>query len=291
MFVPAPEIARLGVEPSTAMDTRLRHRIARPDDYAHFTRLMPELQTNDPVPLAAQWTKDMMPGTLIFEEGDRVVGYAFVQPMAGTGYIRHVVVADGCRGRGIGAEVMRAVAEHLRAAGCARWCLNVKPDNVPAVRLYERFGMRKAYASRAVRLPWATTATLPRDATVALGRVIDPAEDALVEATFNLPAGQLAAARVRVGRVIVGLVSEGPPREWLGVASFDPSYPGAFPFRVRAPGLAPWLYEAMRPHARPELPDVQVVVEGDEALVETLMAHGGVPTLSIVHMVGDIPSG
>lgn len=90
--------------------------------------------------------------------------------------------------------------------------------------------------------------------------------------------------------MIVGLVKEGDARTWVGVASFDPSYPGAFPFRVRTPGLAPWLFEAMRPYARPEMPDVQVVVEGDEALVERLLAHGGVPTLSIVHMVGDIPA-
>lgn len=272
------------------METPLRHRLARPDDYAHFTRLMPELQTNDPVPPAEQWTKDMRPGTLIFEEGDDVVGYAFVQPMAGTGYIRHVVVADACRGRGVGAEVMRAVAEHLRVAGCARWCLNVRPDNVRAVRLYERFGMRRAYASRAVRLPWTTVATLPREATDAVGRVIEPAEDSEVESSFELPAGQLAAARARVGRVIVGLVTEGAPRGWVGVASFDPSYPGAFPFRVSEPGLAPWLFEAMRPYARPEMPDVQVMVEDDEELVERLLAHGGVPTLSVVHMVGDIPA-
>jgi hypothetical protein len=73
-----------------------------------------------------------------------------------------------------------------------------------------------------------------------------------------------------------------------GLARFDPSFPGAFPFRVRRPELARALLEAMRAHARAEFSYVGVVVEDDAALTELLRAAGAETRLEMLHLRGSL---
>ncbi len=44
------------------------------------------------------------------------------------------------RSRGIASEAIRQVEESLRAAGNLSFCMEVIPDNLPAMRLYHRLG-------------------------------------------------------------------------------------------------------------------------------------------------------
>ena len=131
------------------MEPHLRSRPASPSDYETFTRLFVELATGDPIPSRPSWEAGIAPTALFHEDaGGHVVAYSFHQLLGETGYVTHVVVDPAHRGKRLGRAVMDALAALFREAGCTRWCLNVKPENTAAVRLYESVGMRRAYASR-----------------------------------------------------------------------------------------------------------------------------------------------
>src|SRR6185369_15814645 len=106
-------------------------------DHGVMASLFPELGVDDPVPDLERWRREMVADTLIAEEQGRPVGYLYLQALRETGHVRHVVVSPEARGEGVGRALMAAAAERFRAAGAREWALNVKPDNVPAVRLYE----------------------------------------------------------------------------------------------------------------------------------------------------------
>ncbi|WBB59808.1 N-acetyltransferase [Streptomyces sp. WMMC500] len=76
----------------------------------------------------------------------RVVGYICVVPpssLAVNGHVRQIqglVVAPEARGAGVARALLRAGAEHARAAGARRLTLRVLGHNAPARRLYESEG-------------------------------------------------------------------------------------------------------------------------------------------------------
>jgi hypothetical protein len=187
---------------------------------------------------------------------------------------------------------MEAIAAHLRRGGCSRWCLNVKVDNVPAIRLYERCGLVRAHASTSLAFDWACLERLPREATEVEVRPVDPAEDAALEAAFNQPPGRFAHLRVLPSRVILRLVDPAQPDEVrVGVAAFDPTFPGASPFSVARPTLAAPLLAAIRPHASPADTEIKLHVEDDAPLDAALRAAGAAVRLEMLHMRGEIPRG
>jgi GNAT superfamily N-acetyltransferase len=261
--------------------------VARPAlaaDYAAFVGLFPELGVDDPLPDLERWIDVMMPGTLILEHEGAAVGYSWTKVFGDAAYVFNVVVAQGFRGRGAGRALMDAIAASARAAGVKRWSLNVKIDNEPALRLYERCGLVRVFRSASLALPWDGVAALPRDTNAATAHVVDAAEDASLESAFDVMPGRLADFRQQ-GRTLIALVEAGVP---AGLAAFNPSFPGAFPFAVTRPELAAPLLEAMRPHARPGDTFVRIGVEHDMPLVDALRTAGAEVKLDLFHMEGDI---
>ena len=274
-------------DPGDDIATPLHTRPASAADYPLFARLFPELGVADPVAPAEAWDERQRPSTLVHELDGAPVGYSYFEVMDTLGYVRNVVLDPEVRGRGLGLPLMRALADELRARGCDRWCLNVRPDNLPAVRLYQRAGLRIAYRSAALRFPWSTVDALPVADMSLETCPIDPVEDARVEAAFDLPRGQLASLRDKPWRVTLRLRDPAAPdRADLGFASFDPHFPGAYPLRVARPAYARALLLGLRPHTLPEPPYMQVVVEDDEPLRELLLASGAELRLDIVCMRG-----
>jgi GNAT superfamily N-acetyltransferase len=271
---------------------RLSARGAVAADYPHFARLFPELGVDDPIPPPDRWTSIYVPETVIFEDGGAVVAYAHAQALRGVGYVRQVVVDPARRGQGLGRAVMQEVAARLTAAGCSRWRLNVKPDNEPAVRLYRSVGLAPAYTGVALRFGWDMLARLPRGDRAVVARPVGPDDDAPIEAAFGLVGGLIASIRARGTSVLLRLVdaaaTDGAP---LGFASYDPQFPGAFPFRVGHPTLAAPLLDAIRPHELPGAPHMQVVVEDDEPLALVLIEAGATVRLRMLHMMGDLSGG
>jgi GNAT superfamily N-acetyltransferase len=272
------------------MDPRFSARPAVPADYDTYTRLFPELGVDDPIPGRERWEAELLPGTLILEEDGAPIAYALVKLFGERGYVFNVVVDPARRGRGAGGAVMEAIAAWMRRGGGKRWELNVKVDNESAIRLYERCGFSRVYRSTVLSLPWDCVPALPRESASAVPVPVDAADDAALEAAFSVVPGRLADYRAR-RRTLLRLADPAEPGVHLGLASFDPAFPGAFPFAVARPTLAAVLLEGLRPHARPGDSKLNLVVERDAALAAVLGSAGGTVRLSMFHMEGEIPGG
>jgi ribosomal protein S18 acetylase RimI-like enzyme len=57
-------------------------------------------------------------------------------------FVKDLVVHEAWRGRGLGEALLRHVFRTFAARGAPAVELKVQSDNTPAVRLYERVGMR-----------------------------------------------------------------------------------------------------------------------------------------------------
>ncbi|MBK9264595.1 MAG: GNAT family N-acetyltransferase [Polyangiaceae bacterium] len=205
-------------------------RAATISDHGHYAAMLPELGVDDPILEPARWSAELMPGTLLFEENGVVVGYAWIVPMGDVAYVRHVVVAKNARGRGVGRFIMREIARRMRAAGCTDWVLNVKVDNVPAIRLYSSIGFEKEYDSASMRLAWDVVEHLPSEAGYS-ARLIERREDELVERAFNLLKNRIANVRLQNGWILMRLEDPMNPDDYgIGFTCFQPQFPGCFPF-------------------------------------------------------------
>ncbi|MBL8715649.1 MAG: GNAT family N-acetyltransferase [Myxococcales bacterium] len=257
-------------------------RAAHDDDYEIFTHLFRELAVPDPTPSRQKWRDEMAPHAAVALEDGVVVGYCYFQIFTEVGYVRHLVVSPTARRGGVGRALMAEARRRFSEVGCTRWCLNVKPDNVPAIALYQSLGLETQRESATVRLAWRHVPRLP---TTAATTVLDGARDEAVEHRFDLPKGQLSAARALPGRVLVTLLEADVV---VGFASFDPAFPGAFPFRVATAAHARPLLEALRAHAAPDDDWVSVVVDDGPLVQQALLAAGGEVRLQILHLAGPL---
>lgn len=258
-------------------------RPASSGDYAAFASLFPELEVDDPVPSPQAWESVLAPCTRVAVAGGDVVGYCFFQEYEDTGYIRHLVVAPRAQRRGIGRALMQDTAGRLRKNGKGFWRLNVKPDNRAALALYQGMGMNVQYAATSLRLPWTALESIPSG--LAVTRELTPARDSILENLFDLPQGQLAYGR-KQGRLLLEAVS-GSDQTPAGVAVFDASFPGAFPFRVVETGAVAPLLTAISVHV-PEHEVVNLVVEDDARLSAMLIAVGATVKDEILHLKGQL---
>ena len=261
----------------------LHFRAGDRDDYAPYAVLHPELAVPDPVPTREYFERVILPGLLVAEADGALVAFCVSELLEHSGYVRQIVVAPSHRRRGIAERVLREVARALATRGATAWELNVKPDNAAAIALYEKLGMRRQYHSTALRLAWRALDQLPGGAPNANVTLLAARRDEDAEGVFALPSGQLAQARAR-GRLVFALRTSSSDLD--GVAVFDPDFPGVFPFRLRAPGLARDMLEEIARHARAEHAYVNLVVEGDAELTALLRSAGAEVRLEFDHYFG-----
>ncbi len=76
-----------------------------------------------------------------------VVGSAVILFRAGTRSARiySLAVDASARGLGVGRRMMERAEKEARLRGCDRLRLEVRMDNIPAIRLYERFGFASTH--------------------------------------------------------------------------------------------------------------------------------------------------
>jgi ribosomal protein S18 acetylase RimI-like enzyme len=260
-------------------------RPARVDDYQRFAALFLEMKVDDAVATPERFQSELLPTTLIAEHQNHASGYAYFQVMDKTLYVRNVVTAPEARARGVGTALMQAMAARAREMGCTEWCLNVKPDNTPALRLYEKMGLHFKYTSKALRINWADVMArrAPPHEPQFRTRRIEVDEEARVERETGLVSGQLATSRETPDR-IQWLIEAG--HRVLGAAIFHPHFPGAYPFRISDASLALEFLKSLCVFANPEPHFVNLVIEGQPQVADVFLRAGATLRLDIVHLTG-----
>ena len=72
--------------------------------------------------------------------GEQVIGYACFWCVLDQGELGNVAVTKGWRGRGLGARLLTEMIGRAASRGVREVFLEVRPSNIVARRLYERFG-------------------------------------------------------------------------------------------------------------------------------------------------------
>ncbi|OLT36331.1 ribosomal-protein-alanine N-acetyltransferase [Actinomadura sp. CNU-125] len=75
--------------------------------------------------------------------GGEIVGYAGLASVGGHADVQTIGVAPGARGAGIGATLLTELIDEAVRRGDEGLFLEVRVDNAPARRLYERFGFEQ----------------------------------------------------------------------------------------------------------------------------------------------------
>ena len=259
-------------------------RAANAADYPVVARLFLELRVADPVPSAEHYASRMLPRVVVLEHEGDVRGYAHWQLYGRTAHLVHLVVDPRARGLGAGLALMQEVAQRVRAGGCARWYLNVKKDNVPAIALYQGCGLRFELEVWATRIAWSQLATLREAPSGAVAYTPDRTDDEGIAASLGVEPERLALLRLRQDIVLLGLREADAP---VGFAAFDPAYPGVHPIRLARPDLARSVFDALRPSARHE--HVHVTVEEDRALIGRLRVAGAEVLHEVFRMSATLP--
>ncbi len=106
------------------------------------------------------WTEAMLLGELaeqprtryyvVLERDGKIVGYGGLSAAADEGDIQTIGVRAAHQGAGLGAELLTELLAEAARRGCRAVFLEVRADNGPAQRLYEKFGfvrigVRKRY--------------------------------------------------------------------------------------------------------------------------------------------------
>lgn len=260
----------------------LRARDATPDDHAVACEFWAAFGGDQQPPDAADWNARFRANTMfLVNEAGEILGYAVCMPYGARGDIRHIMVAPAWRGRGIGREVMEAVRERLRAAGCTNWRLEVRDDNAPGVALYRRCGMSVLHTLVTLRMTRAMAEPLASTCSNSLSvREIDPVDDARLETRFDLGAGQLARCRTvassKLWRIDDDALAHFRSQLAPGLSLF-------FPFRAATPDHAAHLMAAAVAFGMAE--QLELLVVGDEAAAPFLAA-GATSTERMLEMGG-----
>jgi GNAT superfamily N-acetyltransferase len=264
-------------------------RAGQSSDYGVYARLFPELGVDDPLLSPEQFAERMLPRVLVLEgaseeaAGASAAGYASWQVYGETAHVVHVVVDPRARRQGAGHTLMEAVRARALADGCTRWMLNVKAENAPAIRLYERCGLAIERQGWAVLTAWSQLRALPEARTHAVPFVPSCDEDGSLAVRLDLPTERIALLRRRTGVVLLGLREDSEP---VAFAAFDPAFPGIYPLRVARVDLARPMFDLLGSHASSGEDRVFVVVEGDRALLDALMAVGASVRHAFLRMGG-----
>ena len=76
-------------------------------------------------------------------DGEKIAGYMGIWEILDEGHITNVAVSPLYRRQGIGEKLIDEILRITSMHGIKSWTLEVRVDNEPAIRLYEKMGFRK----------------------------------------------------------------------------------------------------------------------------------------------------
>lgn len=104
---------------------------------------------------------------VVAEDAAGLAGYAGLSALPPDADVQTVAVAPRVAGRGVGRQLLDALLSEARRRGCTRVFLEVRADNAPARRLYDRLG----FEATAVRRGYYADGTDAVVMTLRLGSV------------------------------------------------------------------------------------------------------------------------
>ncbi|WP_153537987.1 ribosomal protein S18-alanine N-acetyltransferase [Actinomadura macrotermitis] len=120
----------------------------------------------------AAWTVEMLRGELadqprtrhyvVAERDGEVVGYAGLAAAGGQADVQTIGVRADLRGAGLGAALLAELLAEAERRDCGEVFLEVRADNDPARRLYERFGFARVGLRKRYYQPSGTDAIVMR---------------------------------------------------------------------------------------------------------------------------------
>ncbi len=270
------------------MSTRIRP--AAGADYDDFARLFVELAIPDPTPSRERFEGGIVPDAFVavsnVDGHDVVSGLLWCRRRGLALHVVYVITSPLVRRQGVGTALMAKAKARAQELCLERWYLNVKPDNVAAIALYERSGMRASMASASVRIAVDDVVRVDGDSgDVVVGALDDGGDDDGYERALGLDAGELAAGRALPGRKMFGATRAGAP---VGVVGFDAAFPGLSPVVVADVGVARTFLDVVVRDPALTKPSLSIFVEGNAALEDALVAAGGEVTLRITRMEGHV---
>jgi len=120
----------------------------------HVAELLPverELFAPEPWSEALFWSELGQLDTrhyLVALDGDAVVGWAGLCDYPDEALVQTLAVAPAVQGRGVGAQLLVALLEEAERRGQRTVSLEVRADNAPAQRLYDRHGFTRTAVRR-----------------------------------------------------------------------------------------------------------------------------------------------
>jgi ribosomal-protein-alanine N-acetyltransferase len=85
---------------------------------------------------------------LVADDDGAVVGYAGLMAVGRQADVQTIAVAPDQPGKHLGATLLRALLDEATARGCTEALLEVRTDNEPALRLYEKTGFERISVRR-----------------------------------------------------------------------------------------------------------------------------------------------
>ena len=76
----------------------------------------------------------------VMDHAEQVIGYIFFHVQEGNGHLNNIAVHPEFRRQGYGQELLLFVLHELEREGCRRLFLEVRPQNLAAIALYQKHG-------------------------------------------------------------------------------------------------------------------------------------------------------
>jgi ribosomal-protein-alanine N-acetyltransferase len=80
--------------------------------------------------------------SLVIESNESLSGFLVARSIAAEWELENIVIAESARRSGLGSQLLSALLEHARSSAARAIFLEVRESNLPARRLYEKFGFQ-----------------------------------------------------------------------------------------------------------------------------------------------------